>query len=142
MRGSRIALILAALPLLIGGVTATRLAWQTRYRLTHRQAGDFCIGPRDASLAHSPGKGRGVRLMLVHAAIAGGGQARAPGWTIQYLSTDLIGLAFTTEAQRAIWYHSLPRCHPVGSVASRDLGNVANNARSSGPNAQRHSTNQ
>jgi hypothetical protein len=142
MRGRRIALICAALPLAFGLIGAAALAWRTQGRLARGQVGDFCVVARDDTLAHRARKERSVRLMLARAAISGGEQASGPGWTVQYLSTDLFGLAFTTAAQRAAWYDSLPRCHSAGSVASLGLGKVENSARSSGPNAQRHSTNQ
>ncbi|MDB5676779.1 MAG: hypothetical protein JWM65_3761 [Sphingomonas bacterium] len=142
MGRKRIALICAALPVVAGIVGTAALAWRTQTRLAHGQVGDFCVIARDDTLAHRPGKELSVRLMLARAAIRGGEQATGPGWTLQYLSTDLLGLAFTTTAQRAAWYDSLPRCHSAGSVASDGLGNLANSARSSGPNAQRHSTNQ
>ncbi|CAN5270998.1 hypothetical protein BH10PSE14_BH10PSE14_18120 [soil metagenome] len=126
----------------LGLLLATALAWQTQRRLAERQIGDFCVGTADDALAHRRGKELSVRLMLARAAISGGKQGNGPGWTLQYLSTDLLGLAFTTTAQRAAWYDALPRCHSAGSVASLGLGKVENNARSSGRNAQRHSTNQ
>lgn len=83
-----------------------------------------------------------MRRMLARALAATGEPQRQLTYTWRYLSTDLIGLTFTTDAQRAAWYDALPRCHSAGSVASPGLGNVENSARSSGPNAQRHSTNQ
>lgn len=80
--------------------------------------------------------------MLARALAASNPPERQITYTWRYLSADLIGLAFTTSAQRTAWYDSLPRCHSAGSVASDGLGNLENKARSSGPNAQRHSTNQ
>ena len=142
MRVQRIALICAPLLVAIGLLGAAALAWRTQGRLARGQVGDFCVVARDDTLAHRPGKQLSVRLMLARAAIRGGQEANGPGWSVQYLSTDLIGLAFTTETQRAAWYDSLPRCHSAGNVASDGLGNLENSARSSGPNAQRHSTNQ
>jgi hypothetical protein len=142
MRRRRLALIVAAAPIVAGLCTGAALAWQTRERLDHVQVGDFCVIVSDDSLAHRSGKERSVRLMLARAAIAKDPPARQITYTWRYLTADLIGLAFTTTAQRVAWYDSLPRCHSAGSVASDGLGNLENSARSSGPNAQRHSTNQ
>ena len=110
MRRRRIALVVLAVPLVVlavplvvGMLGTAALAWRTQGRLARGQVGNFCVIARDDSLAHRPGKERSVRLMLARAAIDGGAQAHGPGWTLQYLSTDLLGLAFTTAAQRAAW---------------------------------------
>lgn len=140
----RVALLIASVPAIVGLMSGAALAWHTRQQLAHGQTGGFCILARDATLAHRPGKELSVRLMLARAAIDGRTSRLmyGPDWSLQYFSTDVIGLAFTTAAQRAAWYDALPRCHSAGSVASDGLGNLENKARSSGPNAQRHSTNQ
>jgi len=142
MAGWRRWLVAATLPLSLGLLSAAALVLQTQRRLAARQAVAVCVVAADDTLAHRAGKERIVRRMLARAAIRGDEQRNRLGWILQYLSTDLIGLAFTTAAQRAAWYDALPRCHSAGSAASRGLGNRDSSARSSGPNTQRHMTSQ
>ncbi len=142
MLGRRRCLVGAVFPLSLGLLLAAVFAWRTQHRLAARQVGTFCVVAADDPLAHRAGKERSVQRMLARAATRGDGQRHRFGWMVQYLSTDLIGLAFTTTVQRASWYDALPRCHSAGSAASSALGNEENSARSSGRNTQRHIKNQ